>query len=298
MTMPRNDDEGDKVKLDPGDGSKQRMYRLGHDWTWQARPYRWLRSIYVKLLRMSGTFLGILRTKKPAAIKWRDFVTILLTPIRYQPLLFPPDEVIPPRRDASILDSRAKLAAIGLPDDLSGKTVLDIGCAEGFFVVQAALRGAERAMGCDLVPSRLRLARISADSWQLGDRVTFSAADLYSIPPEWASDIVMCFAVAHHLHASPGEPSFHDTWQMIVSPDTHAEQVENMMRAVAAVASLTKEATYWEYCFEYQHHKPPHVDHAALGRWWVRKGLYKRVDFLGLSQALPLKDRALYCAYR
>jgi SAM-dependent methyltransferase len=247
---------------------------------------------------MSQVFLGVLRTKKPAVIDWGDFATILLTPIRYQPLLFPPDEVIPPRRDASILDSRAKLAAIGLPDDLSGKTVLDIGCAEGFFVVQAALRGAERAIGCDLVASRLRLAQISADSWRLGDRVMFSATDLFSIPAEWTSDIVMCFAVVHHLHASPGEPSFHDTWQMILNPDKHARHVENMMRAVTTIASLTKEITYWEYCFEYQHHKPPNVDHAVLGRWWVELGLYRRVDFVGLSQVLPLKDRALYRAYR
>ena len=106
--------------------------------------------------------------------------------------------------------------------DLQSKNVLDIGCAEGFFVIQAALRGAERAIGCDITESRLRIARIVAKAWQLQDRVRFSATSLYDIPPKWASDIVLCFAVVHHLHGSPGDPGFHDTWQMISNPDKYA----------------------------------------------------------------------------
>jgi len=263
----------------------------------QAILYRWAQSIYVGSKRSLDILSDLLTTKKPSTITWRDFMTIQLTPIRYQPLLFPNDQVISHRRDKSILDSRDKLAAIELPGSLVGKTVLDIGCAEGFFVIQATLRGAERAIGCDIMESRLRIARVVAKAWQLQDRVWFSATGLYDIPPEWASDIVLCFAVAHHLHGSPGEPGFHDTWRMISNP-LRAKYVDNMLRAVAAVSSLTKEVTYWEYSFEYGDHKPKEVDHAALGRLWVQKGLYEQVEFIGLSQILPAKDRALYRAFK
>ncbi len=256
------------------------------------------RDFHASSKRGIDTLSGLLTTKKPSGISWRDFMAIQLTPIRYQPLLFPNGEVIPKRCDESILDSRDKLAAIGLPDNLVGKTLLDIGCAEGFFVIQAALRGAERAIGCDILESRLKIARIVAKSWQVKGCVLFSVTDLFSIPSEWASDMVLCFAVAHHLHGSPGERDFHDTWRMISDPGTYTKYVGNMLRAVSAVSSLTKEVTYWEYSFEYGDHKPRDVDHAALGRLWVHNGLYQRVDFIGLSQALPTKDRALFRAFK
>lgn len=46
-------------------------------------------------------------------------------------------------------DSSHKLNRLRLPDDLSGKVVLDIGCNEGFFCDQALRRGAERVVGID-----------------------------------------------------------------------------------------------------------------------------------------------------
>jgi SAM-dependent methyltransferase len=247
----------------------------------------------LKGLRNSIELVSIVLTsKKPKAISWRDFIVIHLAHNRYQPLVFPTGEVIPKKCSESILDSRDKLVALDLSDDLTGKTVLDVGCAEGFFVIQAALRNAEQAIGCDILRSRLHIARIVAKSWQIQDRVSFFQADLYDIPPEWASDIVICLSMVHHLHGG-----FHDTWQIISSPGKHAEYFDNMMQAVATVSSLTKEVTYWEYAFEFDV-KPNDVDHAALGQLWVQHGLYRKVDFLGLSQTLSVKDRALYRAYK
>ncbi len=269
-----------------------------HLGTGKTTPCRWARSLYVNSKRSLGILTDLLTTSKPATLGWRDYLTVQFTPVRYQPLLFPGGEVIEHRRDESILDSRDKLLAIGLPDNLTGKTVLDIGCAEGFFVIQAVLRGAERAIGCDIMEPRLRIARAVAKAWRMQDRVLFSRTDLHNIPLEWASDVVFCFAVVHHLHSSSGEPRFHDTWQMISNPRKYAKYVNNMLRAVAAVSSLTKEVTYWEYSFEYEDHKPRDVNHGALGRLWVQNGLYQAVDFVGLSQTLPMKDRALYRAFK
>lgn len=46
-------------------------------------------------------------------------------------------------------DSTRKLTRLGLPNDLAGKSVLDIGCNEGFFCRIAKERGASRVVGID-----------------------------------------------------------------------------------------------------------------------------------------------------
>ena len=56
-------------------------------------------------------------------------------------------------------NSAAKLACLKLPDDLAGKTVLDIGCNEGYFVREALRRGATRAVGIDMSPDLIAKAK-------------------------------------------------------------------------------------------------------------------------------------------
>lgn len=56
-------------------------------------------------------------------------------------------------------DSARKLARLHLPEDLSGKSVLDIGCSEGFFCHVAAQRGAAKVVGIDIIKSGLEFAR-------------------------------------------------------------------------------------------------------------------------------------------
>src|SRR5215208_4426819 len=46
-------------------------------------------------------------------------------------------------------DSAGKLAALQMPADLEGKRVLDIGCNEGFFAIEAKNRGAAEVIGID-----------------------------------------------------------------------------------------------------------------------------------------------------
>ncbi len=46
-------------------------------------------------------------------------------------------------------DSPKKLACLDLPDSLEGKDVLDIGCNEGFFCIDALKKGATRVVGID-----------------------------------------------------------------------------------------------------------------------------------------------------
>ena len=53
--------------------------------------------------------------------------------------------------------------AHGLPNDMSGKTVLDIGCNAGFYSFEMERRGADRVLGIDSDERYLRQARFVAD---------------------------------------------------------------------------------------------------------------------------------------
>ena len=231
--------------------------------------------------------------RKPSGLSWRDCWGILFQEIRYQPLLFPDGTVIPQRCSASVIDSRDKLKHLDLPEDLNGKTFMDIGCAEGFFVREAARRNARLASGCDLTASRIEIAKKVAATWPFDQRVRFRVGSLFDIPDDWRADIVTCLSVCHHLHGGN-----HDTWQMLSSPERHHAALGNMLQAVEKVASLTGEFTIWEYCYEYGTPKSGLIDYALLGKTWVDNGLYQQVIFKGLSQDTPTKDRAVYHAFR
>ncbi|MBK5958521.1 magnesium protoporphyrin IX methyltransferase [Rhodoplanes elegans] len=92
-------------------------------------------------------------------------------------------------------DMRATLLS-WLPDDLSGRRILDAGCGPGMLSIEAARRGAE-VVAVDLSPTLLDLARerIPAD---LAGRVTFVAGDMLS--PEFGhfDHVVAMDSIIHY----------------------------------------------------------------------------------------------------
>ncbi|MCL7453830.1 MAG: DUF1698 domain-containing protein [Anaerolineae bacterium] len=83
-----------------------------------------------------------------------------------------------------------------IPEDLSGKRVLDIGCAEGFFAFVAESRGAE-VVAIDSWPRQgFFLAREV-----LGSKVEFHHTSVYDLTADKLGlfDIVFCFGVYYHL---------------------------------------------------------------------------------------------------
>jgi SAM-dependent methyltransferase len=69
--------------------------------------------------------------------------------------------------------SQEKLDAIHLPKDLTGLSVLDLGCNEGFFSIEAKRRGADSVVGIDTDENAIRAAHARApdidfrcDSWE------------------------------------------------------------------------------------------------------------------------------------
>jgi tRNA (mo5U34)-methyltransferase len=85
-----------------------------------------------------------------------------------------------------------------LPADLSGKTVLDIGCNGGFYSIQMKCRGAARVLGIDLDPVYLRQARFAADAIGLDiEFAQLSAYDVATLAERF--DVVLFLGVLYHL---------------------------------------------------------------------------------------------------
>jgi tRNA (mo5U34)-methyltransferase len=87
-----------------------------------------------------------------------------------------------------------------VPDDLQGKSVLDIGCNAGFYSFEMKRRGASRVLGVDHDPVYLNQARFA--SQQLGLDVEFVRGDVYDIDrlvSNEAFDFVVFMGVLYHL---------------------------------------------------------------------------------------------------
>jgi tRNA (mo5U34)-methyltransferase len=92
-----------------------------------------------------------------------------------------------------------KLPFFGLPADLTGKRVLDIGCAEGFFTFEAERRGAREVVAIDSFPDSIR--RFNLCRTAIGSKANAYLCNVYDLKPETFGtfDLVMFFGVLYHL---------------------------------------------------------------------------------------------------
>lgn len=87
--------------------------------------------------------------------------------------------------------SSEKLKRIRLPEDLTGKRVLDIGCNEGFFCHQALARGASYVLGVDSNPDIIEKAK------QRVPDANFRTTSWWDIPEE-KFDIILFLSAIHY----------------------------------------------------------------------------------------------------
>ena len=90
--------------------------------------------------------------------------------------------------------------------DLSGQTVLDIGCGSGRYSVECAQRGAARVVGIDFAPSMLEFARGMAGKMGVAERCEFVLGDFATHRFERQVDVVLALGVFDYV-AEP-EPFF------------------------------------------------------------------------------------------
>ena len=92
---------------------------------------------------------------------------------------------------------RSGTLALILPPDLSGKSILDVGCRYGFFSFEAAKRGARRVVGVDFDEDALRKAEKLREV--MGTEVEFRKLDITKQSLDEKFDVVLCLNVLHHL---------------------------------------------------------------------------------------------------
>jgi tRNA (mo5U34)-methyltransferase len=86
-----------------------------------------------------------------------------------------------------------------VPQDLSGWSVLDIGCNAGFYSIELAKRGAT-VVGIDSDPHFLRQARWAAAQFGVGDRIEFREQQVYDLArTDEQFDLVWFMGVFYHL---------------------------------------------------------------------------------------------------
>jgi tRNA (mo5U34)-methyltransferase len=85
-----------------------------------------------------------------------------------------------------------------VPADLTGKTVLDIGCNAGFYSIEMKRRGADRVLGVDFDDRYLAQARFAAEV--KGQDIEFRLLSVYDLAELGERfDIVLFMGVLYHL---------------------------------------------------------------------------------------------------
>ncbi len=85
-----------------------------------------------------------------------------------------------------------------IPGDLTGMTVLDIGCNAGFYSIEMKRRGAQRVLGIDHDEQYLEQARFAAEVLELD--ITFRRMSVYEVPQlRERFDLVLFMGVFYHL---------------------------------------------------------------------------------------------------
>jgi tRNA (mo5U34)-methyltransferase len=85
-----------------------------------------------------------------------------------------------------------------IPENLNGKSVLDIGCNAGFYSFEMKRRGAERVVGIDTDEHYLRQARFAAE--MKGVRVEFRRMPVWDVAALGEKfDLVIFMGVLYHL---------------------------------------------------------------------------------------------------
>jgi len=92
-----------------------------------------------------------------------------------------------------------KLPYYGLPEDLTNKRVLDIGCAEGFFSFEAERRGAREVIGIDSFTDSIRRFNIAKAARQ--SNASAYLMNVYDLEPKRLGtfDVVLFYGVFYHL---------------------------------------------------------------------------------------------------
>jgi tRNA (mo5U34)-methyltransferase len=130
--------------------------------------------------------------------------------------------------------------ADAVPKDLTGKSVLDIGCNAGFYAMEMKRRGAARVLGIDSDEDYLAQARFAAEVNEVD--IEFRRMNVYDVPQlREKFDVVIFMGVLYHLrHPLLALDILHDhvTKDLLI--------FQSMQRGSKDVPELQKDYHFWE----------------------------------------------------
>jgi tRNA (mo5U34)-methyltransferase len=158
--------------------------------------------------------------------------------------------------------------AQAIPQDLRGRSVLDIGCNAGFYSIEMKRRGAERVVGVDSDPRYLAQAKFAAEVE--GADIEFRQMSVYQLPSLGERfDLVLFMGVLYHLrHPLLALDILHEH----VVADTLVFQ--SMLRGSGEATAVELDYPFWQTG---QFEAPAYprmyfVEHKYAGdptNWWI-----------------------------
>lgn len=158
--------------------------------------------------------------------------------------------------------------AHAIPADLTGKSVLDIGCNAGFYSIEMKRRGAETVVGIDDSDVYLAQARFAAE--MCGAEIEFRNLSVYDVAKLGRSfDLVLFMGVLYHLrHPLLALDLIHEhvAGDMLV--------FQSMQRGSHEVEPLRDDYDFWETeLFDKPGYPKLHFVERSYSRdwtnWWV-----------------------------
>ncbi|WP_264046516.1 TIGR04290 family methyltransferase [Methylobacterium flocculans] len=155
-----------------------------------------------------------------------------------------------------------------LPADLTGRSVLDIGCNAGFYAIEMKRRGAARVLGLDSDARYLAQARFAAR--MTGQDIEFAQGSVYDVGALGERfDIVLFMGVLYHLR--------HPLLALDLIRETVAGDMlvfQSMQRGSAEVTRLEADYAFFEPApFDAAGFPKLHfIEHRYAGdptNWWV-----------------------------
>jgi tRNA (mo5U34)-methyltransferase len=130
--------------------------------------------------------------------------------------------------------------ADAVPSDLSGRSVLDIGCNAGFYAMEMKRRGAARVVGIDFDEDYLRQARFAAEVEELD--IEFRKLSVYDVGALGERfDVVLFIGVLYHLrHPLLALDLIHEhvAGELLV--------FQSMQRGSDEVANVASDYEFWD----------------------------------------------------
>src|SRR5436305_6382772 len=158
--------------------------------------------------------------------------------------------------------------ANALPADLTGKSVLDIGCNAGFYAMEMKRRGAARVLGLDSKEEYLAQARFAADVNELD--IEFRNLSVYEVGALGEKfDVVLFMGVLYHLR--------HPLLALDLSREHAVRELlvfQSMQRGSSETGQFAEDYDFWDKdAFDLPEFPKLHfIEHRYAGdptNWWV-----------------------------